>query len=415
MDHSKVWIPLLAVVLAIAAGLSWVQFSAAMIDGGISGDVRKGRTDKVKLASRSVLSSIPQPKVAIEVTEHRFGIMDLGDQLRHTFVIRNAGAGELKLLAGRTSCECTVVKVHSEKVPPAGEGRVTLQWDALASKENFRNGAYVLTNDPQRRVITLEISGKVRTHVAASPEQVVFSTLGPGEQAESEVLLFSQAWDSLEITHIESSIPQLAWQVRPAQDESLKENQARSGQQLQLKLASGLPPGTFSGSLRVQVKALAVDDPGTSPDNSAEQPAGHKMQAGAIVERTLELPIAGEVLHSISFHGPKVNRTQGVLRLGVLPQGQEHQQSVIVSSVGEPRDWEILEVQATPAFIRTQVAPVGNLPGRFRLLVSIPDDAPLANHLGEKAAAIRLKTSHPQAKDLSLKVEFAVVPTSHGS
>jgi hypothetical protein len=182
-----------------------------------------------------------------------------------------------------------------------------------------------------------------------------------------------------------------------------------------LTLAPGLPPGTFSGSLRVQVKALLIDDTRAGPNNSAEEPPGHKTQPGAIVERTLELPIAGEVLHVISFHGPKVNRTQQVLHLGVLPHGQEHQQTVMVSSVGEPKAWDLHDIQATPAFIRAQVTPVGNLPGRFRLLVSIPATAPLANHLGEKAGEVRLKTSHPQAKDITLKVQFAVAPSGQGN
>src|SRR5689334_21555935 len=52
--------------------------------------------------------SAPQPKAVIEETEFKFDCMEVGEERSHAFVIRNEGQAPLEVVAGPTTCQCTV-------------------------------------------------------------------------------------------------------------------------------------------------------------------------------------------------------------------------------------------------------------------------------------------------------------------
>src|SRR5262245_42554051 len=70
-------------------------------------------------------TSSPAPKLVVEEFEYRFGKVKEGDEVSHTFKIKNEGAAELVIHNVSPACGCTASD-FSKKLSPGEEGKVTL-------------------------------------------------------------------------------------------------------------------------------------------------------------------------------------------------------------------------------------------------------------------------------------------------
>lgn len=88
----------------------------------------------------------PAPKIALEEREHNFGKVKEGEQISHTFKIKNEGSAELVIHNVSPACGCTASD-FPKKLAPGEEGKVTLS--VRTAGMNGKNDRYadIISND----------------------------------------------------------------------------------------------------------------------------------------------------------------------------------------------------------------------------------------------------------------------------
>jgi hypothetical protein len=361
------------------------------------------------LRARSVLKpvaaeSAPSPpppadepsKAVVDKAEYEFGTMDASEERHHDFIISNKGAGPLRLVAGGTSCRCTVSQLEKEQIPPGGSTKVTLTWKTKGVYGPYRQTANILTNDPDRREITLTVSGEVVTALRAEPPDLVFTRLPAGEAAAGEARLWCNVPDQpLRIIDFKLSDPATAghFQVtyQPLDQEAVRrEKGAKSGVLLRVAITPGLPQGRFQQNVVLHTNVPA--------------------------SQTLTIPVYGDIASDISIAGPGWNPDTGTLYLGAVSRREGAQRRLLLIVRGpQGKEVKFKLVRVQPSFLVAKLGPTtavgqGTL-FQTPLNIEVPKGSPPANHLGSEqgeSGQILLQTTHPQAKQLRLFVQFAV-------
>jgi len=116
---------------------------------------------------------------------HDFGMMKPGDEGEYIFRIENAGTDNLLLRLGATTCKCTLGDLERESLGPGESTDVKLSWTVKDGGEpEFTQSAQILTNDPEKVAISLEITGRVVSDVDLFPATWSFGEVGTGEPLE---------------------------------------------------------------------------------------------------------------------------------------------------------------------------------------------------------------------------------------
>src|SRR5262252_8359418 len=94
------------------------------------------------------------PKIALEEREHNFGKVKEGEEVSHTFKIKNEGAAELVIHNVSPACGCTASD-FTKKLAPGEEGKITLA--VKTTGMNGKNDRYadVFSNDAAQASLKL--------------------------------------------------------------------------------------------------------------------------------------------------------------------------------------------------------------------------------------------------------------------
>jgi hypothetical protein len=179
----------------------------------------------------------PAPKVEVESSEHEFGLMKLGDEGAHDFVVKNVGDAPLKLAKGPSTCQCTMSALSELVVPPGGSTVVTLTWKPEGVNEAFRKQATIWTNDPSlwektdesfrgEGEIVFTVSGKVFNSVEVEPSEFTLGTLDETQPTVVEAHVFSRVTKDLEVSLQETSSEVIDVEIESVPAEKLKEKDA---------------------------------------------------------------------------------------------------------------------------------------------------------------------------------------------
>lgn len=108
-----------------------------------------------------LLGSFAGPKAAIEwsFTEYDFGQIEKEKPATIEFVFKNPGMIPLVVTDVKSSCGCTVPEYPEQPIPPGGEGKIIVTYDAKVSGY-FNKTITVMTNTTDG-VSHLYIKGEV--------------------------------------------------------------------------------------------------------------------------------------------------------------------------------------------------------------------------------------------------------------
>jgi len=100
------------------------------------------------------------PKIAMEEREHNFGKVKQGEEVSHTFKIKNEGAAELVIHNVSPACGCTASD-FPRKLAPGEEGKITLA--VKTAGMNGKNDRYadVISNDTAQASLKLWVHMEV--------------------------------------------------------------------------------------------------------------------------------------------------------------------------------------------------------------------------------------------------------------
>jgi hypothetical protein len=225
-----------------------------------------------------------------------------------------------------------------------------LTWNTGYNAESYEQTATIRTSDPVREIITLSVRGQVRAEFVA-PESIVFEKADLGEVTQAKFVVFSQTWDTFEITELDCDVQGFEWYAEPVAvtDARLADKQAKSAWEVRIHAAL-LKYGQFKGTATLKVRP-----------------------AGGQEEVTRQLACAGKVRAPINFYSPDIHPSEG-LDMGTMVAGKEHQFHLVVRArSNEQREIDVLDVK--PDQLHASIKPLSTA-GSYRLTLTIPPDCP---------------------------------------
>ncbi len=341
----------------------------------------------------------PQPRTVVDRPEYDFGSMDRGTKKTHEFVFTNEGDAPLKLVAGDTTCKCTLSKLAEDEIPPGGLAMVTLEWMAKAQGIDFRQTATILTNDPVSPRVQLTVTGWIVNAMRIEPMDFVYSSILAGTEKTAEVRLLSFTQDDFHILNHRflradtAKFFEISEQNIPSDE--LQAFQAKAGKLLRLTVKPGLPIGSFEQELEFTTNVVDKD--------------------------AYVIPIRGRILGELSIVGSGWSRDRGILSLGTVDSDQGKRAQLAVYVRGEhARGIEITIGKVWPPTLQVTLGEHKEIKGgrvvRVPLTIEIPRGTPPMIHMGSQQGGLEkgglgeiiLKTNHPQTHDLRIRVRFAV-------
>lgn len=353
-----------------------------------------------QIRQQAVLTEQPMaaagPVAVTEETEHDFGFMDPLTEASHEFRVRNEGTAPLSLIAGDTSCKCTLSSVASRIVRPGEATTVTLAWNSGRTREFYRQYAVIRTNDPRRPEIELGVRGKVRREFAASAQEVAFPDIEPGEPAERKIAVFSQVWAHLELEAITTDVDDLTWTIEPLTPLQLEELHAQSGFAVAIRVSGDRPSGYFTGILRITLRPKADPRVAEPPDSATGGDALAEVDSakpvaleGELQRANIEVSVRGKVLLPVSLYGPAVHAVDGI-RIGAVPIGEAKTTKVLVKVRGSRQPAYLRVGSLTPDFLQATISKTSKA-GFYELVVEVPAGAPQRSFSGELAGEMILE------------------------
>jgi hypothetical protein len=320
-----------------------------------------------------------------------FGTMDRFARDKHTFKIRNDGNAPLELALGNTTCKCTVGSLNSSRLPP-GEGTdVTLEWQVKTGDFRFEQSAELLTNDPHHNPIRLIIHGTVIDTLRPEEPQITLSDLSANEESEVRMAVFAFRVNDLAAVSYRWLKPDNADRLKvsfePLPPEKLPPG-GTSGVTIVLKVLPGLPLGPLAETLQITFNVPEYDP--------------------------LDVPVYGSVVSDVSLAGPGVNAARLLVNLGQAPASEGLKRTAYIVVKGRHRgDTQVQLVGTEPSaeFQATLGEPMRDNPAlvRFPLTIEIPPNAtPVARTGDENFARVKLTTTHPQVKEMTVKLRYII-------
>lgn len=330
----------------------------------------------------------PFGKAVANETKHDFGTVVHGTKGSHVFVIKNEGAGPLRVRTGKTSCsQCTVGGVSREDdILPGETVDVTIQWEIKSPNEKFRQWAEVFTTDPENKRLELSIEGQVDRPLRLTPDGAwIVGDLLPDEPTTVRGTLYSLILDEVTIDRFECSNPKVAVTWEPATPETLAELKAKSGKQITVTVAADSPLGPLREAVRL-----------VSPHNG---------------ETKIEFGLAGQKSGPIEFKGPKWNPESNFITLGEFPANQGAKAKLFLYVRDLEGELEVLSIEQKYNTAKLKFSPTGKPIGKSKMYeveIEIPPGRS-AKHRAEDAEEVRIKLNHPKATEYRFFISYHAI------
>jgi hypothetical protein len=186
-----------------------------------------------------------QPRADVVEPVVDVGVVDRGEEVPHTFEIRNAGDAPLELVEVKPTCGCTVAE-YDRTIAPGASGHVRAVVDTAKLRGPIAKTVRVFTNDAAAAEIELVIKLDVRSLVEVDPGWARFVTV-LGEPVEpSRQLVWAESGGDFEVLDVRSPYRFLEASFREAREDERRSG--REGRQwvVELELEPGAPLGPLA-------------------------------------------------------------------------------------------------------------------------------------------------------------------------
>ncbi len=266
---------------------------------------------------------------------------------------------------------------------------------------NFSKNAEIWTNDPEHKIVTFTIKGRVADLLSSNP--VGGWILEHLERDKPETLkaeIYSAILDEFKITSVEGSGKSIHVTQEPLTKEELETLKAKSG-----------------------YRVTAVFEPKELKLGKIEE----KVTVHTDVEKVKEItfPIMGEFLGSIAAfpYWPTKTKPPGMqwireklqTDLGEIPadKGGEGWYKLFVSDMPEGVPFEVKDVESSmksvTAHIKKLPTPAKSTQQRFIVTFEVKPGVPAGAYVQKNSAKVILKTNHPYAPEIKFFVSFHAI------
>ena len=131
--------------------------------------IKKGSISNADIIRNPVTASKPVDTVNVAKMEfdnirHRYGEVEEGAIVTHTFKFKNTGKAPLIISHAKSTCGCTVPEWPKEPIPVGGTGEVFVKFDTK-KKEAYQTKPIFIQANTHPSETTLYLMGKVRKKV----------------------------------------------------------------------------------------------------------------------------------------------------------------------------------------------------------------------------------------------------------
>jgi hypothetical protein len=206
-----------------------------------------------------VNKNVPVGRARVELvgdSTFDFGMMAPGTEGEHTFIIKSVGEDDVRLRLGATTCKCTLGELDQESLKPGEQTEVKLTWSVKQGESDFAQSAQLITNDPARVVIQLQIVGKVVNDIDIVPEVWTFGDVATGEPIAISGTIYSFLENDILPTDIKFSSEEITKMsefkveaFKPTKEADGIRGVARQGFRVSVNIKPGLRQGAVSQSL----------------------------------------------------------------------------------------------------------------------------------------------------------------------
>jgi Protein of unknown function (DUF1573) len=375
---------LAALAAGVAAAIGWTHQEFAHevlpVDVALPGGSRTG-------------GKIGPKVVVVNGERHDFGSMDRNSHGSHSYIIRNDGDAPLTLEAGQPSCAICikVFSVDKEILQPGERTEVRIEWDAKTSDVEFEQSGPLKTNDPNHTSVHLSIRGHVIDTVRTDRGDVHFHDLLQTDTTSSSVNIYAFRDVDLQIEGQDIDHPDIAKFLKisysPLTSEDLaREPKAKGGQKMQIEVQPGLPYGDFEATINVRTNQ------NTDP---------------------LKVRVIGNIASDLLLMGLNVVREKSLVGLGAIKQSDGKKHTIYLIVKGPHRDdtkVEIASIEPTREFSAKLGEPIRDSAKtvRYPIVIEVPPGATPVTRSEGSYAHIHLATTHPDVKELDIKVRYVV-------
>lgn len=249
------------------------------------------------------------PIIFFENPNFHFGKCFKGQKVEHIFKFENRGKIDLEISKVKSSCGCTAAILTNKIVPPGETGEIKTTFNSSSFHGRVTKSITVTSNDPNRPIYQLTISGEVVEVINANPRRINFASVYIGSKMDKTIILTSDS--SFSIKKLTSSIPFLKVSIKA-------KNQ--NGYTINLSSTDKHKIGRFNGAIFMET------------DNK--------------IQPKVTIPVFGEIIGDIISYPNK-------LYYGNIKKGDEKTQKVFVKLNRE--NIKILGVQVTPDYLSTKI------------------------------------------------------------
>ncbi len=381
-----------ALGLVVGIGIGYYQTRSDNGDDLLAGG--SGTAERRAAEPAAIPATGARPRVEVDEPIHEFGVMDSRAEGSHEFTIRNTGDAPLELRVLSTTCACTIGELKEKTVPPGSSTTARLDWHADSEFGPYEETAMLETNDPETPRVVLTVKGEFRAALQPEPPEITFSRIAAGEPASATVHLYRFLPEEVEIVDVGFHNPPTAdrFQVdiepMPAEQVAEKDD-AFGGYLVHVTVKPGLPLGAFQQRIRL-----------------------HTSLEG---KRELVIPVRGMVASDISVFGRDWNAELSVLRMGMVNAAQGGRRTLNLVVSGPLHDAVTFGVkEVDPGFLTVSFGEprrLGDRATQIPVTIEVPKGAAPLSRLGTEVAPlgqVLLETNHPDAKEVVIRVQFAV-------
>lgn len=370
--------------------------------------------DRPKIAAKG-----PYPKAVVEKPRYNFGEMAVGQSLSHKFVLKNEGEVPLEVKKGTTTCKCTLSEMKDNTVAPGKSIEIELTWTPKSPQEHFGQTATIFTNDPENKELKLQIEGTANNLISFSGDTMggahwSLPTMSSNEPVSYTGSIYTKYMDEFKISEIESSRSGLTYSFKPLTPEELKEVDAKSGYSIVATAdPAKFPLGGFTERLTVKTDIpndLEPEKSGAEHKHPEGHDHDHAHQPG---NRTFVIQVSGNhtgPIRIVPTFGVHWNPQSMVLNLGEFSakDGKEVVLSMFVEDTKQPL--EIIDQEIAPDFLKFELKKDDSFQSktkqRYELKFAVPAGLPSVSFGRTNLAKVKLKTNHPNAKEIEFRVQF---------
>ena len=323
-----------------------------------------------------------------------FGFMDQNSSMSHIFEIKNDGDQPLTVRLQGTSCKCTAAGLDKDQLQPKERAEIKLEWEGKGHEDIFEQYADYETNDVSRPRFRLTVAGTVRRTLHAVPSEAVFNRVSAQEPAHTALKIFSIGPEPLRIISHKFSHKKSAEffsiESKPLDSSAIPpSSEYQSGIELHVYLKPGLPLGQLAQSIHITTNR--------NPDS------------------TFEIPVYGSVVSDISLIGPRASAETMTVDLGSFNSKKGAKSTVYLVVKGPHREQTELKVASVDPAAEMSAKfgePIRSNPQiiSYPLTFEVqPGATPVSRVSVGSRIAVRIETTHPEVRELTLFIKYAVV------